>query len=145
MSQENVEIVRTGCEAWLRGDLDTMFETCKPDVEWDTTRLEGWMENKVYRGQGEVRRFLEEWLASWDWESHEASFELLDKGNKSSCSGPSAWPAGEAVLRSNWTLPRSKPFETERSAASITTPTQTRPSKPLGWMPLTLGCAGRLL
>ena len=82
MSQENVEIARTGCEAWLRRDLDAMFETCNPDVEWDTTRFEGWVENKVYRGQSEVRRFLEEWLASWDWESYEASFELLDKGEQ---------------------------------------------------------------
>ena len=79
MSPENVEIVRTGCEAWLRGDFDAMSETWHPEVEWDTTHFEGWVENKVYRGQDEVRRFLEEWLASWDRESYQASFELLDK------------------------------------------------------------------
>jgi ketosteroid isomerase-like protein len=82
MSQENVEIVRTGCEAWLLGDLDALFKTWHPEVEWDTTHFEGWVENKVYRGQDEVRRFLEEWLASWDRGSYEASFELLDKGEK---------------------------------------------------------------
>src|SRR6266705_5988811 len=79
MSQNNVEIVRTSCEGWLRGDPDAMFNTWHPQIEWDTTHFEGWVENKVYRGQDEVRRFLEEWLASWDRESYEASFELLDQ------------------------------------------------------------------
>ena len=74
-------MVRTGCEAWLKGDLDALFETWHPDVEWDTTHFEGWMEKKVYRGQVEVRRFLEEWLASWDAESYEATFELMDVGD----------------------------------------------------------------
>jgi ketosteroid isomerase-like protein len=82
MSQENVDIVRTACEAWLRGDLDAMCETWHPEVEWDTTHFEGWVENKVYRGQDEVRRFLEEWMASWDRESYEASYEFLDKGEQ---------------------------------------------------------------
>src|SRR5438874_1709669 len=70
------------CEGWLRGDPDAMFNTWHPQIEWDTTHFEGWVENKVYRGQDEVRRFLEEWLASWDRESYEASFELLDKGEQ---------------------------------------------------------------
>ena len=82
MSEENVEIVRAACAAWLRSDLDAMFETCHPDVEWDTTHFESWVENKVYRGRDEVRRFLEEWLASWDRERYEASFELLDKDER---------------------------------------------------------------
>jgi len=82
MSAENVEVVRTSCEAWLRGDLDAMSKTWHPEVEWDTTHFDGWVENNVYRGQDEVRRFLEEWLASWDRESYEASFDLLDKGGQ---------------------------------------------------------------
>jgi ketosteroid isomerase-like protein len=82
MSLEDAERVRTMCEAWLRGDLDAVVETCHPEVEWDTTRFEGWVENKVYRGRDEVRRFLEEWLGSWDRDSYEASFELLDAGDQ---------------------------------------------------------------
>jgi ketosteroid isomerase-like protein len=41
--------------------------------------FESWVENEVYRGRDEVRRFLEEWLASWDRDRYEASFALLDK------------------------------------------------------------------
>jgi ketosteroid isomerase-like protein len=82
MSQEDVELIRTGCEAWLRGDLDILFKTWHAEIEWDTTHVEGWVENKVYRGKDEVRRFLEEWLASWDPDSYKASFELEDTGGQ---------------------------------------------------------------
>ena len=79
MSQENLEVVRKSCEAWLRGDFDAMSEINHPEVEWDTTNFEGWMERKVYRGREEVMRFLEEWLASWD--SYEAGVDkLVDAG-----------------------------------------------------------------
>ena len=81
MSQENVEVVREGCEAWLRGDVDTTIENWHPEVEWDTTHFEGWPEDKVYRGREEVIRFLVEWLATWD--SYEAGVEeFLDIGDK---------------------------------------------------------------
>ena len=67
MSQENVEIVRRGWEAWVRGDLDALLELCDPAVGWDTTHMEGWPEDAVYFGRDGVRRFLEEWLGSWEW------------------------------------------------------------------------------
>jgi ketosteroid isomerase-like protein len=80
MSQENVEVVRKACEAWVRGDFDAVFEINHPEVEWDTTHFEGWPENQVYSGREEVTRFLGEWLASWD--SYEAGVdELLDAGD----------------------------------------------------------------
>jgi ketosteroid isomerase-like protein len=66
MSQENVEIVRRSWEAWIRGDLDELFEAFDPAVEWDTRTFEGWPDPDVYRGHEGVRRFLEEWLASWE-------------------------------------------------------------------------------
>ena len=66
MSLENLEIVRRGWEAWVRGDLDDLFELCDPAVEWDTTHMQGWPEDAVYSGRDGVRRFLEEWLGSWE-------------------------------------------------------------------------------
>jgi ketosteroid isomerase-like protein len=77
MSEENVEIVRRAWEAWIRGDLDTLFETFDPAVEWDTTTFEGWPDPGVYHRHEGVRRFFEEWLAFW--ERYEAGVdEYLD-------------------------------------------------------------------
>ena len=73
MSQENVRIVKAGSEAWIRGDLNAFFEVCDPAVEWDTSNFEGWPEDDVYHGQAGVRRFLEDWRASW--EQYEAGVE----------------------------------------------------------------------
>jgi hypothetical protein len=61
MSQENVEIVRRGWEARMRGDVDAVFAVFDPAVEWDTTKYEGWPEDSVYRGHDGVRKFLEDW------------------------------------------------------------------------------------
>jgi ketosteroid isomerase-like protein len=73
MSHENVEVVKRCWDAWIRGDLNTLFENFDPAVEWDTTNFEGWPEDEVYHGHDGVRRFFEEWLASW--ERYEAGVE----------------------------------------------------------------------
>jgi ketosteroid isomerase-like protein len=58
MSQENVEIVRRGLEAWQRDDLDTWLSTLDPAVEWHTAleRLVGGM-GSFYRGVKGMREF----------------------------------------------------------------------------------------
>src|SRR5215217_7270556 len=65
MSQENVEIVRQGWEAWLRGDLPGLFRTFHPDIVWDTSHFRDWPES-AYHGTEGVERFLREWLDVWD-------------------------------------------------------------------------------
>ena len=80
MSQENVDIVRKACEAWMTTGK-RVLELLDPEVEWDTTHFEGWPESKVYSGREEVSRFLDEWLASWD--AYEAGVdEILDAGDR---------------------------------------------------------------
>jgi ketosteroid isomerase-like protein len=65
--QENVDVVRRSCEAWARGDLVAWLETLDPEIVWDSSHFEGWLETSVFRGRDEVRGFLvDEWLASWD-------------------------------------------------------------------------------
>jgi ketosteroid isomerase-like protein len=58
MSQENVEIVRRGLEAWQRDDLDGWLSTLDPAVEWHTAleRLVGGAES-FYRGAEGMRAF----------------------------------------------------------------------------------------
>jgi ketosteroid isomerase-like protein len=64
MSRENVEIVRRGMEAWLRGDMDTVLSTWDPEVIWDTSHFRDWPESS-YIGADGVQRFLVEWLETW--------------------------------------------------------------------------------
>ena len=65
MSQENVEIVRRGWDAWLRGDLPALFGSFDPEIVWDTGNFHDWPES-AYHGIDGVERFLREWLAVWD-------------------------------------------------------------------------------
>ncbi len=66
VSRENVEIVRRSWDAWIEGDLDTLLGYATPELEWDTRTFDGWPENGIYRGHAGFRRFLEEWLGSWE-------------------------------------------------------------------------------
>jgi ketosteroid isomerase-like protein len=64
MSEQNVELVRRAWEAWIRGDTDALLDYCDTAVEWGTT--ERWPEDDVYYGHEGVRRFLQQWRASWE-------------------------------------------------------------------------------
>jgi ketosteroid isomerase-like protein len=56
MSEENVELVRTGYEAWNRSDLDGVLAVFAPDVELVTTRLFVGLD-PVYRGHDGFKKF----------------------------------------------------------------------------------------
>jgi ketosteroid isomerase-like protein len=73
MSQENVEIVRRGTDAYNRRDLDGMLETWAQDavLDWSNARS---FDAGIYRGHGEIRAFTEGFLASWD----EVRIEIVD-------------------------------------------------------------------
>jgi ketosteroid isomerase-like protein len=65
MSQENVDVVRQGWDAWFRGDLPGLFSTLDPEVVWDTSHFRDWPESAYYGREG-VERFLTEWVEVWD-------------------------------------------------------------------------------
>jgi len=73
MSQENVEIVRRGTDAYNRRDLDGMLENWTPDavLDWSNARS---FDAGVYRGHGEIRAFMQRFLANWD----EVRIEIVD-------------------------------------------------------------------
>jgi ketosteroid isomerase-like protein len=65
MSQENVEIVRLGIDAWNRRDIDTWLRLMADDVEWEPIGPAA-VERSLYRGRGEAARgFCDTWEA---WE-----------------------------------------------------------------------------
>jgi hypothetical protein len=64
MSEENVEVIRRGWQAWLRGDMEALVAEWDPDVVWDTSHFRNWPESNYYGVEG-IRKFLDEWLEVW--------------------------------------------------------------------------------
>jgi ketosteroid isomerase-like protein len=62
--QTGVQLVRGVIEALNRGDVDGMLARMHPDFEWRP--LEGSPVARVYRGHEEVRRYVEDWLSTFD-------------------------------------------------------------------------------
>jgi uncharacterized protein len=78
MSQENVEIVRGGYEAFAQGDIEGVLEIMDPDVEW-APALAPLLGVEPVRGKDALRKFLTEDLASGfdDFEAEAQSIEDL--------------------------------------------------------------------
>ena len=71
MSQENVEIVRRVFDAFNRRDIAAFLELLDPDVEW--VPVLAVLEGSVYRGHGDIRRWLK--TSTTDWEFFEVYHE----------------------------------------------------------------------
>jgi len=77
MSQENVEIVRTGIAAWNAGNMDAVSELYDPDVI--ARALEGWPEPGPFVGREAVMVQLERLRAAWDSDAIEPISLLGDR------------------------------------------------------------------
>jgi ketosteroid isomerase-like protein len=64
MSQENVEVVRRAIAAYNRRDFEAMRALNHPDVELDWSASRG-LEAGVYQGWGEVMRFYQNFLGTF--------------------------------------------------------------------------------
>ena len=78
MSEENVEVVRRGYEAFARGDLDGVLEIMDPDVEWAPV-IAPILGVEPVRGKDALRRFFTEDLVQGfdDFEATPVSIEDL--------------------------------------------------------------------
>jgi uncharacterized protein len=64
MSQENVETVRQGYEAFNRGDVEWMVAQLDPEIVWEeAAEVPG---SSSYRGIREVRGYLESFAQQWE-------------------------------------------------------------------------------
>jgi ketosteroid isomerase-like protein len=65
-------------------DLHRCRRDSKPpnaDAEWDMSTFSGWPEQQLFKGQVEIREFLDRWRAAWD--EYEAGVdEFIDAGDK---------------------------------------------------------------
>src|SRR5215207_9347996 len=79
MSEENVEIVQRGIEAWNRRDLRTLMAPYRSDAEVDWSRSEGPFKG-VYRGHDGVQTF---WDLLWSMfeEGHLETHEFRQMGS----------------------------------------------------------------
>jgi ketosteroid isomerase-like protein len=81
MSQENVEIVRSVSESFVRGDWGSIAELVDPNVEFHGT-VGGLDQGRVWRGVHQFRPAIEEEdLEAWDERRLEPQ-ELIDAGDK---------------------------------------------------------------
>jgi len=80
MSQENVERLREGFEAFLARKYGWGTDLLHPDVVWDATNSQIFDISRVYHGPAGVADFWREWLGAW--ETVEFEYELVDAGNQ---------------------------------------------------------------
>lgn len=64
MQPDNTELVRDVIGALNRGDVDGMLARLDPDFEW--TPLEDSPIAGTHRGHARVRRYVEDWLSTFD-------------------------------------------------------------------------------
>jgi ketosteroid isomerase-like protein len=80
MSQENVELVGAGYEAWNAGDMDALRGLFDPDA---SMRLpEGWPEPGPFIGREAVMRQLEQQRETWDADALEPIADFIDAGER---------------------------------------------------------------
>jgi ketosteroid isomerase-like protein len=79
MSQENVEVVRQGVEAWNQQDADLWLSHAAPEIEWMPAGP-ATVESTAYRGYEEVRTgFAAVWETFEEFRLQEA--EVRDLGD----------------------------------------------------------------
>ena len=76
MSQENVEIMRAGFEAWNAGDMDAFGKQYDSDVVLRT--VEGWPEPGPYVGREAVMRLFEQNRMTWNANTVEPISDFID-------------------------------------------------------------------
>jgi ketosteroid isomerase-like protein len=80
MSQENVEIVLQGIEAFNRRDVDAFVALVSPDVEWEDSVF--WSEHaRIHTGEAELREWFNRVVVE-PWESlHFEVEEITEAGD----------------------------------------------------------------
>jgi uncharacterized protein len=78
VSQQQVELIRRGYEAWNSGDREFVLEHFAPDVEWATPRDDP--DPAVYRGVQGVVDYWDQWRAAVGQLSFSPS-EFIDAGD----------------------------------------------------------------
>jgi ketosteroid isomerase-like protein len=110
MSQENVEVVRAGLNAWNAGDMQGVSEVYDADVVMRP--LEGWPEPGPFVGRDAVMRQWERLRESLDADALVPVGELIDAGDRVvarlAWRGSGRGPTMDIELTSVYTIRRAK-------------------------------------
>jgi ketosteroid isomerase-like protein len=78
MPNTNIELVRSGMEAWDREDMPALIALCDPDVEF--VSIFAGMEGRTYRGYDGLREYFADMSDTWT-EFHRDIEEMIDAGD----------------------------------------------------------------
>jgi uncharacterized protein len=82
MSQENVELVRSGYDAFNRGDIEWVVQHTWPDVEFHLRGQRALDLPQVYRGRDGLRQLFNEWfLGPWEGSLKQDVERIYDLGD----------------------------------------------------------------
>ena len=112
MSQENVDLIRTGYEHF-RCTGQPQWELWDEEFVWDMSTFPGWPEKQTYHGREGYTEFMDAWLSAWNEWDFEA-VEFIDAGDevvqvarqrgKAKAGGPGV----EMVFAQVWTIREGK-------------------------------------
>jgi ketosteroid isomerase-like protein len=115
VSQENVEVVRAGFEAWNAGDMHALRELYDPDVIMRA--VEGWPEPGPYVGREAVMRQFEQMRDTWDSDTVEFITPFIDIADhvvvRYLWRGMGEGPESNMELTALFTLRKGKVFNQE--------------------------------
>jgi ketosteroid isomerase-like protein len=80
MSQENVEVIRAGYDAWNAGDMDALREMYDPDAI--VRYPEGWPEPGPFVGRDAIMRQFERTREAWDADTMELTSDFLHAADR---------------------------------------------------------------
>ncbi|MDQ2939117.1 MAG: nuclear transport factor 2 family protein [Actinomycetota bacterium] len=80
MSQENVERIRIGFEAFNRGDMDTLLAGVHPEVIWEENTPAFTGLDRVYRGHEGFKQWVADVLEAWE-DLRSENNEFIDAGD----------------------------------------------------------------
>jgi uncharacterized protein len=112
MSQENLEIMRRGYEAFNRGDLAAAVADFAPEFEWVATGVVPGVEG-VYRGPEAYRRFMELWWSEFD-DPHIEVHELIEVGDQVLASLTLGGRGKQSGVETTWDIWHLWTVETDR-------------------------------
>jgi len=76
MSQENVEVVQAGFEAWNAGDMEALRELYDPDAI--ARPLKGWPESGPFVGREAIMRQFAQLRQTWDADDLELTSDFIE-------------------------------------------------------------------